>query len=186
MRAAPISWCLWPGLARLWRAGDWSALAVALGFAGLLNATLLATFVWREPFSSWAIGTAWSVLSVSWGLGIVRGRRKSREKTSNAPSAEDQALFLQAQTEYLRGHWFEAQSVLEKLLARHPADVESRLLLATLYRRTKRVAEAQQQLELIQGSPGFHRWYLEVAQERRLVQQVTSSAEGGMASGSPS
>lgn len=183
MRAASISWCLWPGLARLWRVGDGKALAVALAFSALLNFTLLATFVWREHFSAWVVGGAWGLLGVSWSWAFLRGRRQSQSEVLSGPSAEDQALFLQAQTEYLRGHWFESQSLLETLLARHPNDAESRLLLATLYRRTKRVSEAEQQLELMKGLPEYSRWYLEVARERRFLQQAAPSAEDSQATG---
>jgi hypothetical protein len=40
--------CLWPGLARLWLRGDLRGLLAAVGFAGLLNAALVATLIWPE------------------------------------------------------------------------------------------------------------------------------------------
>ena len=39
---------LWPGWPQLWFAGAWSGLAIALGFAALLDLGLLASRMWTE------------------------------------------------------------------------------------------------------------------------------------------
>ena len=40
--------CLWPGLPQLYLRGSWSALAVAVGAAALLDLALLCSFGWSE------------------------------------------------------------------------------------------------------------------------------------------
>ena len=86
-------------------------------------------------------------------------------------------LFVEAQTEYLQGHWFEAESLLERLLRIHPSDVEGRLLLATLYRHTDRVVEACDSLNELEQVKGVERWQLELISERRLLEDLVADEE---------
>ena len=44
--------------------------------------------------------------------------------------------------EYLRGNWLEAESLLQRLIRESARDFDVHLLLATLYRRTRRYDEA--------------------------------------------
>jgi cytochrome c-type biogenesis protein CcmH/NrfG len=88
-------------------------------------------------------------------------------------------LFLQAQGEYLKGHWFEAESLLQQIIRRSPRDVEAQLMLATLYRHTRRVDEARQRLRLMEAIDGAERWRWEIDQEQRLLKQVTETAKDG-------
>jgi hypothetical protein len=79
-------------------------------------------------------------------------------------------LFSRAQVEYLRGQWFEAESLLLRLLRDDPADLEGRLLLATLYRHTRRSELARSQLDQIERFPHGVRWRWEIMQERSRLE----------------
>jgi hypothetical protein len=85
-----------------------------------------------------------------------------------------QALFIRAQTEYLRGHWVEAQTLLEQLIRRDPEDVESHLLLASVYRRTQRIDLSRRQLREIQGFEGAARWRFEIGRELAAIDKPSA------------
>ena len=63
-----------------------------------------------------------------------------------ADPEQPDTLFNQAQREYLGGHWKEAEMLLERRIANAPRDMESRLLLATLFRHSRRLEQAGEEL----------------------------------------
>lgn len=159
---------LWPGLPHLWYGGQWSGLALAAGFAVLLNGSLLATFVWVELLDSRQLQLAWlatggvwagsAVVSAWYGRGLAPRRRSAAE-----------AMFREALHEYLKGNWFEAERILGRLLRLQPRDVEARLLLATLLRRTGRPQEAGEQLARLELAEDASKWAREIAEEKKLM-----------------
>jgi hypothetical protein len=172
------SWitCLWPGLPRLWYLGDLSSLAVAVAFAALLNLALWASFVRSDTFSSaWRV-CAWVSLAVFWVFGLWQGGRQSATPEDDAEGQNQQDLFIRAQSQYLRGHWVEAQMLLEQLIRRDPGDVEAQLLLASVYRRTRRIDLSRRQLRQVQDCPGAGKWRFEIGRE--LAAMKESSALG--------
>ena len=169
---------VWPGLPQLWFAGSGVGLALAAGFTALLNLGLICSRLWTELFSPeiqsliWlAAGGIWiasAVVSARW----VAGLRMSR------PSADDEDLFNAAQSEYLRGNWYEAEVALGRLLNRNVVDVEVRLMLAALLRRTGRLPEASEQLTRLSRTEGAERWQPEIARlRRRLAEQAAETTE---------
>ena len=178
-----LATCLWPGLAPLWWRGQWRGLVVAVAFAAGLNLLLLATFVWPQwverpwPNLGWfALGTVW----------LVAGWRSWRMLPTLVDDRIDnitQELFTQAQTEYLKGHWYDAEKLLQQLLARRPRDLEGLLLLATLYRHTRRLDDARQTLDRLERLNGFGRWLLEITHERQKLDQLAEevNSSGGTA-----
>ena len=176
MRRMPWATYLWPGLPQLWDSGFWSGLVLAAGFALLLNLLLLASFVWIELLSSlhlrlgWlAAGSLWigsAVISKRYG---ISGRYGGRMASSSTASAE--VLFREALSEYLQGSWFEAESILGRLLHQNQRDVEARLLLATLLRHTGRRPEALDQLERLERLRDAQLWAQEIAAERMWIAQ---------------
>lgn len=169
MRGASRITCLWPGLQSLWRQGDFSSLAEAIAFAALLNLALLASFFRSDAVSHvWRLGV-WVSVVVFWLFGVWRGLRQ-RTPAGDADWAQNQQdLFIRAQTEYLRGHWVESQTLLEQLIRRDPEDVESRLLLASVYRRTRRIDLSRCQLREIQDFEGAARWRFEIGRELAAI-----------------
>ncbi len=173
--------CLWPGLARLWLRGEWASLLLATGFSLLLNAAILATFVWPEWLGPGFAAAIWPVLGGVWLVslwGCWRQRNELFGTSAEAvaePAGKDLAaydrLFIEAQGEYLRGDWDRARTLLERQLGRFPRDAASRLLLATLLRRSGRLDQAEEQLivlgKLDQAAPWLH----EIGSEQRLVER---------------
>jgi len=195
MRWGQYLLCGWPGLANLWLRGSWSALAFAIGFSIVVNLALVSTFVWPallgETFPIavwpmilfvWSISVmisgrmvpAWSVPPVpSWELERdVRDEKKAEETTKDSADLDIHAthtLFNRAQTEYLKGHWTEAESLLRRRLATAERDVEARLMLATLLRRTRRMQPALEQLREMERFDESVHWEFEIRRERELL-----------------
>ena len=78
-------------------------------------------------------------------------------------------LFNQAQREYLRGHWTEAESLLKRRLKLAERDIEARLLLATLFRHTERLDWASEQLLQLEKYDESVHWNFEIRRERELI-----------------
>ena len=96
---------------------------------------------------------------------IASRRMKERKRIL----AQLDALFVQAQTQYMKGDWLSAEQSLNKVLRHNPRDVEAQLLLATLYRRTKRFQEAKNQLSKLCLLESSSRWEYEIAAENRML-----------------
>lgn len=164
--------CLWPGLAPLWWRGRWSGLVSALVFAAGLNLLLTATFVWPEWVERPWLELGWLALGGVWLVACWRSWRELPTLVDDQIDAVAQTLFVQAQTEYLKGNWYDAEKLLEQLLARRPRDIEGLLLLATLQRHADRPDEALATLERLERLNGSARWLLEIAQERQKIEQL--------------
>jgi hypothetical protein len=179
-----LSWtiCLWPGLASLWLRGRWQGLAVALAFAGLLNFALISTFVWPRLVSpavpAWATGAAaWVLVLGFWIAGIHAAGKQLARRAQTAP-ADDQefdAWLWEAQTEYLKGHWIEAETLVSRQLARRADDAPARLLLASVFRRTQRLAEARQTLNHLKQSPAATNWLWEIEAELAQLAELEAA-----------
>jgi tetratricopeptide (TPR) repeat protein len=178
MRAAPLLTCLWPGLSRLWLRGQWPGLLWAAAFGVLLNGALVASFVWPELLGpNWNTGI-WLTVVIVWAASAWRSCRILSE-LGDQPSRSADELFLQAQSEYLKGHWFEAESLLGRLLTHKPRDAEANLMLATLYRHTRRKEQAEQQLGSLQRLDSAARWHLEIRRERQQLDGMTEDEKAG-------
>ena len=173
------AWMLfWPGLAGLWLQGRWLSLVVAVGFAAAVNAALIITLVWPRFLSRdlppWAAPlSAWVLVLWLWTVGWRSGMRVlSREAAKSlGPDAASDTGLGEAQTEYLRGHWLEAESLLVRLLVRRPGDAVARLLLASVYRRSGREELARQQLAELALLPAAAVWREEIAAELKQLSQ---------------
>jgi hypothetical protein len=178
----PGMWTLaWPGLPRLWMAGQWRGLATAFVFSVMLNAALLATFDSLGSGSRYEMGTLWAATSLFW-LVSARNSHSWRKALARLPKQEEcDRQFATAQEAYLKGHWPEAESWLRRLLEARPEDLEGRLLLATLLRRMDRLADAKSQLEDFSRRSGAERWSLEFHREwEALKRQRTAADESPM------
>jgi hypothetical protein len=118
---------------------------------------------------------SWATLLTVWGCSAYRSFRSIHEFCGNE-GVDDGGLFVQAQGEYLRGHWYEAESLLRKLLRKSPGDIEAHLLLATLYRHTRRGDEMRDRLRRLERLDGAQQWRWEVDRERQLLQRKVEGA----------
>ncbi|QEG24082.1 tetratricopeptide repeat protein [Mariniblastus fucicola] len=184
MNWGPAILCCWPGLPGLWYRGRWSSLMLAITFAILLNLTIVASFIWTGIFNDDSFpAIAWPVLLLIWFSSVVIARRNlpdvmSLTKDDRFPANDSEpegaidALFIEARREYLKGHWNEAQSLLQRQLKHYPRDIESRLMLATLFRHTRQFDEATKQLNQVEKYDPAINWKNEIARERELLRLV--------------
>jgi len=162
MSRAPWWTLTWPGLPALWRQGSWQGLIQAIAFALLLNTLILCTYGWSEI--SW-VGfrvVGWLLVGGWWGWAAWRTGQTWHELAAAGESAD---VFPNAQREYLKGNWFQAEQLLMRLLQRNNSDVDARLLLVTLLRHTKRRAAAAEQLRRLEKTDGAEKWRLEIHRE---------------------
>jgi len=166
---------LWPGLAQLWNRGDGFGLAVAIGFAALLNLTLVASFIWTELFTPEVRNVSWVAVWLLWAGSAMVGYSWDGWRASTRRSAEYDT-FGEAQDHYLQGNWYQAQRTLERLLRKNPRDIDARLMLATLLRHTGRREEAAGQLDRLVQLDGSRKWELEIGRERQLLAKAQAQA----------
>jgi hypothetical protein len=165
---------LWPGLPQLWWQGAWSGLALACGFAVLLDIAILSTWVWTElldlPFRLFA----WCGVLLFW-LGSAVAGAMQMTALLRVPSTELlEDLFAGAQGEYLKGNWFECEVAINRLLEEKPGDVDAMLLLASMLRRLGHGEEARQRLRKLATLEGAGKWQLEIAREWQLLRDEPS------------
>ena len=167
---------LWPGLPQMYRQGSWSALALAVGFAALVNLALAASLLWSELFAAGVRNAVWMAVVLLWGgsAGLAYWWDRRYPTPFRGSAAED--AFPEALDHYLKGNWFEAEHVLRGLLAENPRDLEAGLLLATLFRRTGRPREAETELNRLERYQGSEKWALEIGRERQLLHEARSES----------
>jgi hypothetical protein len=156
----------------LWWRGEGSGLLTAALFGIWLNAAVLETFLSVLANPWWRVAN-WAILGCFW-LVAFRRAAGNLSQIYHGDAHYNDELFARAQAEYLRGQWFEAESLLLRLLREEPSDAEGRLLLATLYRHTRRPDLAQTQLDRLERMPEGARWRWEIVQERKLGEKVAS------------
>ena len=178
MRWGSIMMCGWPGLSGLWYRGQMSSLLVAIGFSILLNLSLVSSFLWPWSLGETFPAVAWPMIFLIWGTSAWVAYHRLTDVMA-VPSSEKVAdperpdtLFIQAQREYLGGHWEEAESLLQRRIENAPRDVEARLLLATLFRHTRRLSLARDQLIEMQKYDEAVEWVFETDREKQLVELI--------------
>ncbi len=165
---SPLS--LWPGFVGVVRRGLWDQLALALLFGLLAQATLAVNFFWSDYPSGYLRASSGVVFLIGWiFLGAVAGGRLKRYEKSLLFDADGE-LFLEAQTRYLRGEWFEAECALKSVLKKNPQDAEALLLLATLYRHVKRFSDARRILATLEKLESAEYWRYEICLEKEAIQ----------------
>lgn len=172
------SWliCIWPGLPRLWWRGDLRALLLAGIFAATVDLWLLANFVWPEFLTRTAANACGIAALTLWVFSCWEGRRWLRLWQAQSLDRGPEDLFIEAQREYLNRHWFETEHLLLEVIRKCERDVESQLLLATVYRHTGRIAEAKERLQRLERFEGAAKWAPEIRQERRLLERLEAAA----------
>ncbi len=184
----------WPGLPQLWIRGSWAGLLVAVGFTALANVLLLATLVFSEWLALETRLIGYAVLAVVWLLARWQSRAQrlafrleatdatdatdeeewTDEEATERPPAERDLMFREAQGHYLSNDWVATEQVLLKLLKQDARDVESRLMLATLWRHQGRGAEALRQLDRLERLEAAENWQHEIAAERMAIENANN------------
>jgi len=169
MQVAPWNLCLWPGLPGLWQRGQARSLGIAIAFSALLNGTIWAT-VWRPAGTTTGLLVlAWTQVVAFWVVSAWNSHRQLRRLSALPKSQQLDDWFRGAQQDYLKGHWIDAEAQLRRILAFAPADVESRLLLASVYGRSGRTQDGLEQLRELAIQPESDRWRAEREQAARRL-----------------
>jgi len=155
---------------------------VAVGFTALANTLLLATLVYRDWMAANVQLTGYGLLVVIWLLAWWESRADRRQDLadsssdgqSETPPVDKQEekrdeWFREAQQCYLRGDWVAAEQKLLALLKQDTRDVESRLMLATLWRHQGRGEEALRQLDRLERLEAASEWQYEISAEREAL-----------------
>lgn len=174
-RKCHVDWMayVWPGLPQLWQAGSFRALGTAVLFAVLLDGLLWETFV-RSGTTEGGWGRyGWMGLAIFWTLGVWQGARRPVDSVQLPPTHHQQDLLIQAQSEYLKGHWVETQTLLEQLIEANPSDIEDQLLLSSVFRRSRRTDMSRKQLRRLYESDEATGWRFEIERELALLDQST-------------
>ena len=174
----------WPGLPQLWTRGSWAGLAVAVGFTAIGNVLLLATFVFDEWIADKDRLMGYGVLATTWLLAWWQARSArswhkasfttymGQDATMERTEEQRDRLFCEAQRCYLQSDWVTTEKLLLQLLKQDARDVESRLMLATLWRHQGRPAEARRQLDRLERLEAADKWRHEIAAERAALVKV--------------
>ncbi len=157
----------WPGWTDAWNARSRWSWWVAVGW-GLCVAAALRWSVGSSPMPMKAWGL-WGIVAISSLAQALQHRWRTAKagKTDRSGGAED--LFLRARREYLKGDWYEARQLLERLVRRHPQHLPGRLLLATLLRRSGEAERAESELRTLEVLPDAQQWRLEIDREREQL-----------------
>lgn len=177
---------LWPGLPHVRTRGSWAGLALAVGFTSLANALVVAAVVWPRWLPPRVLAGGGVLLAVVWVLAWIDARAEWRRRLAEWASGEtgdpverSDRLFREAQASYLAGDFVAAEQTLARLLKLDRRDAEARLLLATLHRRNGRHDQALKQLDQLDRLETAAAWAVEIAAERRQLNNTTVPADAG-------
>jgi hypothetical protein len=149
-------------------------LGLALAAAGLLDMILVVTFGWSELFSPGVRNALWVALGMVWlgGLVFFPGAAASPSRGKDS--------FPEAIDHYLQGNWFQAERVLSARLRQDAGDLDARLMLATLLRRTGRWEEAQREVDVLERCEGAWKWGPEIHRERQLLTEARNAGQAAL------
>jgi hypothetical protein len=130
-----------------------------------------------------AATTAWVLVLGLWivGLAGLRGDWKRLFPPATGSNEQLNDWFREAQTLYLRGHWIEAEALAARILARQDGDVEARLLLASIQRRSGQRPTAARTLKDLAQHPAAAQWRDEIATEQKQLSEQESMTAAPLA-----
>lgn len=176
-----IPWLLlWPGLSRLWLRGDLRSLGIAIAFAALLNFTLICTHLRPDWVGTPACVLLWVGVVAACAVSVYRGGRATKTGSLRNPLAEGEEAIAErrtstlrkAQLAYLKGDWLIAEKLLLPLTRiEDTPDHEAKLLLASVFRRNGRRADAEKLLSEL-TSTGDAYWLREIHLERQMLKDA--------------
>ena len=175
MRRVRWATCLWPGLTQLWHEGSLVGLALAITFTLLFNLALLVTWAWVEAVSPSFRLVLWSTVTIWWSAAAIASYYWTTKHPPQQDENQSGTDYQRAAREYLRRNWLQAETILEQLLKQNPHDIDAQLMLASLFRHTRRFDEAGTALNRIRRLDGWRKWELEVHREQRQLSQLHSN-----------
>jgi hypothetical protein len=173
LKTPRIASYFWPGYRKAWDQLDQQSAMVAILFAWTAIFVSFNLFYWPEWFPGWLVKlTTIALVFTSLGhgtKGILFGESVSKAQFSKDSLEEAERSFRLAQESYLQGSYFEAEQHLLKNLAINESDIESALLLASVYRRSGKFQESLDTLSQLQLKERSARWAAEILVEKEKV-----------------
>ena len=169
--------CLWPGMSELWWRGHLSALPAAIAFAAVLNALLIAQFVYSDWLSGGLVMLACWVVIAAWVVLTVRSMRELPLLLTPRQASDEPDRFAEAQIAFLQGDYPAAEDYLNACLAVEPRDPPALLMLSAIYRQTGRLSASQLLLGEIRKLEVAQNWDLEFQIEESRLQRDLDARE---------
>lgn len=173
LKTSRIASYFWPGYRRAWDEMDHQSAVVAIAFAWMMVFVGFNLFYWTSWYPGWLVNLATiALVAISIGHGAKRilfGESLASSAITIDDLEEAERSFRLAQENYLQGSYFEAEQQLLKNLAINEADIESALLLASVYRRSGKFSESLETLAQLQLKERSDRWMTEILVEKEKV-----------------
>ena len=173
LKTSRIASYFWPGYRKAWDEMDHQSVVLAIAFAWMVVFVGFNLFYWTSWYPGWLINLATiALLMISIGHGAKRilfGESLASSAITIDDLEEAEQSFRLAQESYLQGSYFEAEQQLLKNLAINEADIESALLLASVYRRSGKFSESLETLAQLQLKERSERWMTEILVEKEKV-----------------
>ena len=168
---------MFPGYSGIAQYGHRSFLMMALGFALLVDAFLIANFYWTALMTTAQRNLCLAALFGTWMILTVIASFWKHHLGSGTQTERYDEIFRQTVCHYLRGDWFAAEVQILPYLKECPKDIEMLLLQATMYRHTERYEEALLVLDKLRLLQDSRYWHAEIANERALTIDGMNSSE---------
>jgi tetratricopeptide (TPR) repeat protein len=183
IKTSIIASYFWPGYRKAWDHLDHQSAVVAIVFAWTMVFVGLNLFYWTSWYPGWLVNLATIALVViSIGHGAKRimfGESVAGSELTLDSLEEAERSFRMAQESYLQGSYFEAEQQLLKNLAINESDIESALLLASVYRRSGKFRESLETLSQLQLKERSARWTTEILVEKEKVLRSKRHSNSG-------
>ena len=165
-------------MSELWWRGRLSALPTAVAFAAVVNALLIAKFIYPGWLSGALVALACWIAVAAWVVLTVRSFRELPLLLAPRQVSDQPDRFAEAQLAYLTGNYALAEEALTAGLSIEPRDPPALLLLAAVLRHTGRLNAADALLTEIPKLEAAAAWNLEWESERaRLERDLDSRGE---------
>jgi hypothetical protein len=155
----------WPGLPQIWTGRETSGIVRAGGFAVLLNATLLAGFVWPGSMPAGVAQCLWGVVAAVWCESIIETAIWVWRSHPDRFREEIEACFRAGQQAMLRGEWRASRDQFERVLQLDCTDCDAALYLAGICRRLGDFEAWCRLLERTRSLEGGKKWAWELERE---------------------
>ena len=138
----------------------------------LFRSWIAVSLVWTELAAPGVRNLVWTAVVLFWAGSATMAFRWDRRHAAGQRSDPDEDAIAPALDHYLKGNWFEAERILDGLLACNPRDLEAGLMLATMFRHTGRYEEAAGHLDRIERFEGCQKCEFEIRRERALLNET--------------
>ena len=167
---------MYPGYSGIVHYGHRAFLIMALFFALLINAFLIANFYWTALITPGQRNACLAALLGAWVFLTLLDLFWKKRLSSIPRTEQHDETFRQSICHYLRGDWFAAEAQILPYLQKYPKDIEMLLLQAIMYRHTGRYEESLLVLEHLQLLQDSLYWHREIETERLLTLAAMQSS----------